>query len=157
MARRRIPNAKDENKLGLELRAVGHLPRPDVLRSVTYKIRPPEIDDPVYITISDAEVEGECRPFEIFLNTKDPKSFSWITVTMRLISSRLQEPGPFPDFIVQELLDSYDVGGGYFITDKWLRVPGKPAPRVNGVVAHVGLVLQYHLAKLTKRRQERQH
>jgi len=127
----------------MQLRMIGHLERPEELRSTTYRIMPSTQEDAIYITIADHEVEGKLRPFEMFLVTKEPTSFQWISALMRLLSSRLQEPGPFPSFLISELIDNHDTLGGYFTTEKFLRANNKP-PRAHGIVSHVGLVFQHH-------------
>lgn len=130
-----------------QLRVIGHIDRPDKLASTTYRIQPGNIEHAFYVTICDHMFEAHMRPFEMFLNTKDPVSFQWVSALMRLISSRFQEPGPFPTFIIDELKDNYDPQGGYFVQEIWLRPRGKGL-MTNGVVAHLGLVLEYHCKAL---------
>lgn len=113
--------------------------RPESVSGATYKIQPAIMDDPIYITINNAEFDGQLRPVEIFVNSKNMQSFQWINVLMRLISAQLQQPGPFPAFVVSELLDSYDPEGGYFIPKQ-----GK----VNSVAAHIGTILKAHCEAL---------
>jgi len=131
----------------IQLRMIGHLERPECLQSTTYRIRPPGQENSYYITISDHEVEGKRRPFEIFIATKEPESFQWISALMQLISSRLQEPGPFPYFIIDQLVEVHDTQGGYMTQEQFLRAGGRP-PHAHGVVSHVGLVLRYHCKQL---------
>lgn len=109
--------------------------RPEIVSGCTYKISPAIIDDPVYVTINNAEFDGQQRPVEIFVNSKNMQAFQWINVLMRMISAQLQQPGPFPAFVVSELLESYDPEGGYFVPKH-----GK----VNSMAAHIGLVLKKH-------------
>ena len=45
------------------------LPRPEVLDGSTYKLKWPHSPDAFYITITDIEINGAYRPFEIFINT----------------------------------------------------------------------------------------
>jgi ribonucleoside-diphosphate reductase alpha chain len=47
------------------------VPRPESLEGTTYKIKWPESAHAVYVTINDAEIDGERRPFEIFVNSKN--------------------------------------------------------------------------------------
>ena len=129
----------------IELRAIGHLERPAVLSSRTYRIRPSTIDKNIYITVSDYEVEGEVRPFEVFASSKYTAGYQFLSVLMRLISARLQEPGPFPFYIIDELVDSFDSEGGYFISEDWLR---PLSLRASGIVCHIGLVLRHHVREL---------
>ncbi len=113
--------------------------RPEILSGTTYKITPAVINEHIYITINNAEFDEVLRPVEIFVASKNPHSFQWIGVLMRIISAQLQQPGDFPVFVIKELLESYDPEGGYFI-------PG--GIRVPSIAAHIGLVLRGHCAKL---------
>ncbi len=112
--------------------------RPDILTGTTYKISPPTMNDHVYITVNDAKIDGELRPVELFINTRDHAAFQWIGVLVRMISAQLQQPGDFPSFIITELLESYDPEGGYFVKRR----------KVNSIAAHIGLVLEEHCKKL---------
>jgi len=116
------------------------LDRPDILNGTTYKIRPPIIDEAVYITINDADVDGVTRPVEVFINSKDMKNFPWISCVTRLLSAQLRQNGKFPNFIINELLETYDPSGGYF-------VPGSGI-KVNSIVGHIGLVIKKHCENL---------
>ena len=141
---RRIPS---KDIASVQLRATGHLSRPEVLSSKTYKIAPQNIEHKIYITISDHEVENEVRPFEVFFSSKYTEGFQFISALMRLISSRLQEPGPFPAFIVEEMVDTFDTEGGYWVQEKWLR-PSSHGVHTHGIVSHIGLVLKFHCENL---------
>jgi len=132
---------------GVQLRATGHLSRPEILTSRTYKISPQGISHKIYITVSDHKVEGQVRPFEVFMSSKYTEGFQFMTALMRLISSRLQEPGPFPGFVIQELIDTFDTGGGYWVQEPWLRENGRGL-HTHGIVSHIGLVLKYHCESL---------
>lgn len=114
--------------------------RPEQLSSRTYKIHPPISEHAFYITISDGEIDEQIRPVEIFINTKDLQNQSWVSAFTRLLSAQFQQPGPFSKWIIAELLDTYDAGGGYFI-------PGGGG-RVNSIVAHVGKVIEQHCKEL---------
>jgi len=109
--------------------------RPDTISGVTYKITPPRMEEAVYITINSAEFDDSIRPVEVFVNCKDTKGFQWINVLMRMISAILQHPGPFPEFVISELKDSYDPEGGYYAEKNvW----------VNSIAGHIGLVIEKH-------------
>ena len=111
--------------------------RPDVLTGITYKIRPPTIDEAVYITINDSLIDGVTRPVEVFINSKDMKSYQWISCVTRLLSSALQQPGDFPVWVIGELIDTHDPIGGY-----WM--PGNSQVWCASIVAHIGHVLKRH-------------
>lgn len=113
--------------------------RPELVSGKTYKIQPAIMDEPMYVTINDAEFDGQLRPVEIFVNSRNVQSFQWINVLMRMLSAQLQQPGPFPEFVISELLESYDPEGGYF-------APG--IGRVNSIAAHIGTVFKKHCEDL---------
>lgn len=113
--------------------------RPELVSGKTYKIQPAIMDEPMYVTINDAEFDGQLRPVEIFVNSRNVQSFQWINVLMRMLSAQLQQPGPFPEFVISELMESYDPQGGYFVPK---------VGRVNSVAAHIGLVLRGHCERL---------
>lgn len=111
--------------------------RPEIVQGRTYKIKPPIIDEAVYITINDAEINGVIRPIEVFINSKNMQSFQWISCVTRLLSAAMRHDGAFPRYVVDELLDTYDPHGGYII-------PGSKGRRANSIVAHIGWVIYEH-------------
>ena len=48
---------------------------------------------------------------------KHVHSFAWISAMTRMISAQLQQPGPLPEFVVEELIETMDPEGGYFTKD----------------------------------------
>ena len=114
--------------------------RSSVEHGKTYKIKPPVIDEAVYITINDKEINGQLRPVEVFVNSKDMKSFQWISCLTRLISAQFRTNGPFPEFVVYELLQTYDPKGGYVIPKTTIQIPS--------IVAHIGWILKNHCIEL---------
>lgn len=113
-------------------------PTEEPLTGPTYKIQPPTFDEAVYVTINDADFDGHTRPIEMFINSKDTVKMRGIDVISRLVSATLQQPGEFPVFVIKELKESYDPEGSYF--------QGKVM--INGVIAHIGLVLEDHCKRL---------
>lgn len=124
------------------------LERPDVLQGVTYRIKPATLDDFVYITINDAEMDDQMRPVEIFIASKHVQSFAWAQTLMRLLSAVLQQPGPFPAFIITELTEAMDPEGGYFIPPNTVGNRSKKGKKCPSVIAHIGFVLEEHCEKL---------
>ena len=114
--------------------------RPKVLQGKTYKIRPPTINEAVYVTINDMEINKQIQPIETFINSKEMKSFQWISCVTRLLSAQLRQDKEFPSFVIDELIDTYDPTGGYYIpkTQIWC----------NSIVAHIGYVLKWHCEDL---------
>ncbi len=109
--------------------------RPDELTGTTYKIKTPQSPDAFYITINDlVDEEGNHRPYEIFINTKNLHHFSWIVAMSRLISAVFRHD-PKPKFLVEELKSIYDPNGGFFNHGKY----------VPSLAAEIGYVLEHHL------------
>ena len=124
------------------------LERPDILSGCTYRIHPPTLDEHIYITINDAEMDDQLRPVEIFIASKHVQSFAWAQTLMRLLSAVLQQPGPFPDFILAELTEAMDPDGAYFLPPKTIGNPTSKGKRCPSVIAHIGFVLEDHCRKL---------
>lgn len=98
--------------------------------SFTYKIRPPVLDEAVYITIL---VDGT-KIIGLFINSKNMQSFPWISYATSSISERLQE-GVSISKIIKGLKDTYDTSGGYII-------PKSRGKKANSVLSHIGHVLE---------------
>lgn len=112
--------------------------RPQELEGTTYKIRTPLAADALYVTINDLiEEDGQRRPYEIFINTKNLQYFSWIVAMTRLISSVFRHD-PAPKFLVEELKSIYDPNGGYFSEGTY----------IPSLAADIGRVIEKHLAKI---------
>lgn len=114
--------------------------RPDVLVGKSYKIKTPDSEHAVYITINDAILnagtEHESKaPFEIFLNTKNPENFQWTSALTRIISAVFRKGG-IVAFMADELKAVHDPRGGHF---------KKGHGYVPSLVAEIGLVLAQHL------------
>ena len=110
--------------------------RPEVLNSRTYKIRPPLIDESLYVTISDCDG----RPTELFINSKHMESYPWISYMTRSVSTRLQK-GEDVKQIIKEMKETCDTNGGYII-------PKSKGKRANSIVAHVGFLFERHMEEL---------
>lgn len=111
-----------------------HIPRDELLHGHTYKIKPAHIEEAVYITINNKKVGSTVRPVEIFINSKNMESFQWVNALTRLLSAAMQQPGPFPLYLIEELKQTHDPQGGYFVKQG----------RVSSIVAHIGTVLEEH-------------
>lgn len=111
--------------------------RPKALEGRTYKIKPPTIEEAVYITINI----HDGRPVEVFINSKHMESFQWVNTLTRFLAAVLQNPcEEFPAFAIQELKNSYDPRGGYFIP--------RSSVWVNGVVSHIGHIVEAYCIEL---------
>ena len=110
--------------------------RPDMLHGNTYKVKMGG-DPAFYVTITDIEENGVRRPFEVFINTKNPEHIAWTTALTRMISAIFRRPHD-SRFVVEELKNVFDPKGGGF----W-----KGAYRPS-VVAAIGQVIENHMMEI---------
>jgi hypothetical protein len=116
------------------------LKRPDMLLGSTYKIKTPQSEHALYITINDVLLnqgtEHEMRrPYEIFINSKNMDHFQWIVALTRIISAVFRKGGDVT-FLVDELRSVFDPRGGYF------KKGGKYKP---SLVAEIGDAIECHM------------
>jgi len=77
--------------------------RPYKLEGRTYKVKPPESKHAYYLTFTHQMVDGKkIKPFELFINTKNPFVEEWVKALGRLISSVFRNVDD-PTFLVDEL------------------------------------------------------
>ena len=69
------------------------LSRPESLPGQTYKIKWPDGDHAMYITINDVIQDGRRRPFEIFINSKNMEHYAWTVGLTRMISAVFRRGG----------------------------------------------------------------
>ena len=111
--------------------------RPAELQGRTYKIKWPPSDHAYYVTINSyVDENGQSRPFEVFINTKDASHQEWIMALTRSLSAIFRRGGDFI-FIVKELQEVHSSLGGAWIGKKY----------VPSLVALIGSVLEDHLTK----------
>jgi len=116
------------------------LERPDMLLGSTYKIKTPQSEHALYITINDVLLnqgtEHEIRrPYEIFINSKNMDHFQWIVALTRIISAVFRKGGDVT-FLVDELRSVFDPRGGYF------KKGGKYKP---SLVCEIGDAIECHM------------
>ena len=116
------------------------LERPDMLLGSTYKIKTPQSEHALYITINDVLLnqgtEHEMRrPYEIFINSKNMDHFQWIVALTRIISAVFRKGGDVT-FLVDELRSVFDPRGGYF------KKGGKYKP---SLVCEIGDAIECHM------------
>ncbi len=114
--------------------------RPDMLLGSTYKIKTPQSEHALYITINDVLLnqgtEHEMRrPYEIFINSKNMDHFQWIVALTRIISAVFRKGGD-ATFLVDELRSVFDPRGGYF------KKGGKYKP---SLVCEIGDAIECHM------------
>lgn len=83
-------------------------PRPHYLTGGTYKLKPDNSRPAYYITINYSDSGA---PLEIFINTKDVSSQSWIIALTRMLSALFRKGGDI-SFILEELSAIHDPTGG---------------------------------------------
>jgi ribonucleoside-diphosphate reductase alpha chain len=53
------------------------LDRPQALEGNTYKLKWPDSEHAIYLTVNDIIINGHRRPFEVFINSKNMEHFAW--------------------------------------------------------------------------------
>ena len=110
------------------------LDRPETLPGETYKVRWPESDHALYITINDTVQDGRRRPFEVFINSKNMEHYAWTVALTRMISAVFRRGGDIT-FVVEELKAVFDPRGGHWVGGRY----------VPSLLAAIGEVIERHL------------
>ena len=110
------------------------LSRPDALQGQTYKLRWPESDHAIYITINDVVQDGRRRPFEIFINSKNMEHYAWTVALTRMISAVFRRGGDV-SFVVEEMKAVFDPRGGAWMEGRY----------VPSLLAAIGDVIERHM------------
>ncbi|CTQ48158.1 adenosylcobalamin-dependent ribonucleoside-diphosphate reductase [Jannaschia donghaensis] len=110
------------------------LDRPARLTGETYKIKWPQSEHALYITINDITLNGQRRPFEIFVNSKNMEHFAWTVALTRMISAVFRRGGDV-SFVVEELKAVFDPRGGAWVQGKY----------VPSILAAIGGVIERHM------------
>ena len=110
------------------------LERDPVLSGATYKLRWPDSDHAIYITLNDIERDGRRRPFEIFINSKNLEHYAWTVALTRMISAVFRRGGDV-SFVVEELKAVFDPRGG-----RWMEGHYVPS-----LLAAIGGIIERHM------------
>ncbi|MEC7298308.1 adenosylcobalamin-dependent ribonucleoside-diphosphate reductase [Pseudooceanicola nitratireducens] len=110
------------------------LDRPQTLEGNTYKLKWPDSEHAIYLTINDIIVGGRRRPFEVFINSKNMEHFAWTVALTRMISAVFRRGGDV-SFVVEELKAVFDPRGGAWIKGKY----------IPSILAAIGGVIETHL------------
>ncbi|MCC7253029.1 MAG: ribonucleoside-diphosphate reductase, adenosylcobalamin-dependent, partial [Hyphomicrobium sp.] len=121
------------------------LDRDPVLAGYTYKLKWPESDHAIYVTINDIESNGHAgglptkrrRPFEIFINTRNLEHYAWTVALTRMISAVFRRGGDVA-FVAEELKAVFDPQGG-----RWMG--GRYVP---SLLAAIGEVIETHMRRI---------
>ena len=87
------------------------LDRPTELEGATYKLKWPDSNHAIYITVNDIVLNGHRRPFEVFINSKNMEHYAWTVALTRMISAVFRRGGDV-SFVVEELKAVFDPRGG---------------------------------------------
>ena len=110
------------------------LERPKELEGTTYKLRWPDSEHAIYITVNDIVVGERRRPFEVFINSKNMEHFAWTVALTRMISAVFRRGGDI-SFVVEELKAVFDPRGGAWMEGKY----------IPSILAAIGGVIERHL------------
>ncbi len=113
------------------------LDRPASLPGKTYKLRWPESDHAIYITLNDIIQDGRRRPFEIFINSKNMDHYAWTLALTRMISAVFRRGGDV-SFVVEELKAVFDPRGGAWMNRRY----------VPSLLAAIGDVIEKHMVDI---------
>nr|MCU0908020.1 ribonucleoside-diphosphate reductase, adenosylcobalamin-dependent [Paracoccaceae bacterium] len=132
-----VPHAAVHSGSGDVIWIAEPLDRPQALEGHTYKLKWPDSEHALYITINDILVAGHRRPFEIFINSKNMEHFAWTVALTRMISAVFRRGGDV-SFVVEELKAVFDPRGGAWMQGKY----------IPSILAAIGGVIERHLVAI---------
>jgi len=110
------------------------LDRPADLEGNTYKVKWPDSEHALYITVNDIVLNGHRRPFEVFINSKNMEHFAWTVALTRMVSAVFRRGGDV-SFVVEELKAVFDPRGGAWMQGKY----------IPSILAAIGGVIEQHM------------
>jgi ribonucleoside-diphosphate reductase alpha chain len=110
--------------------------RSEKLTGATYKLRWPDSEHAMYVTINDIEQDGMRRPFEIFVNSKNLEHYAWVVALTRMISAVFRRGGDVA-FVAEELKQVFDPRGGQWSNGRY----------VGSLVAAIGDIIERHMTE----------
>jgi ribonucleoside-diphosphate reductase alpha chain len=113
--------------------------RPERLDGQTYKLKWPDSDHAMYITINDHVVDGRQRPFEVFINSKNMEHYAWTVALTRMISAVFRRGGD-TSFVADELKAVFDPRGGQWMGGRY----------VPSLLAAIGGIIGQHIAEIDR-------
>jgi ribonucleoside-diphosphate reductase alpha chain len=113
------------------------LSRPEALPGQTYKVRWPDSEHALYITLNDVVQDGRRRPFEIFINSKNMEHYAWTVALTRMISAVFRRGGDV-SFVVEEMKAVFDPRGGAWMEGRY----------VPSLLAAIGEVIERHMIEI---------
>ncbi|MDX5382787.1 MAG: adenosylcobalamin-dependent ribonucleoside-diphosphate reductase [Rhodobacterales bacterium] len=113
------------------------LDRPQALEGNTYKLKWPDSEHAIYLTVNDIIINGHRRPFEVFINSKNMEHFAWTVALTRMISAVFRRGGDV-SFVVEELKAVFDPRGGAWMGGKY----------IPSILAAIGGVIERHMISI---------
>ncbi|HPE25391.1 adenosylcobalamin-dependent ribonucleoside-diphosphate reductase [Albidovulum sp.] len=113
------------------------LDRPQALEGATYKLKWPDSEHAIYITINDIVQGGHRRPFEVFINSKNMEHFAWTVALTRMISAVFRRGGDV-SFVVEEMKAVFDPRGGAWMEGRY----------IPSILAAIGGVIERHMVAI---------
>ena len=130
-------SASDQDANGDIIYMSEPLDRPSTLDGNTYKLKWPDSEHAIYVTINDIIVNDMRRPFEVFINSKNMEHFAWTVGLTRMISAVFRRGGDV-SFVFDELKAVFDPRGGAWVGGKY----------IPSILAAIGGVLEEHMMKI---------
>ena len=128
---------EDHLEAGAIIHLTRPLDRPEALPGATYKVRWPESDHAMYITLNDIIQDGRRRPFEVFINSKNMEHYAWTVALTRMISAVFRRGGDV-SFVVEELKAVFDPRGGQWVSGRY----------IPSLLAAIGDVIERHMVDI---------
>ena len=135
--RRASPKPADIFEAGGVVYMTQPLSRPEALPGQTYKVRWPDSEHALYITLNDIVQDGRRRPFEVFINSKNMEHYAWTVALTRMISAVFRRGGDV-SFVVEEMKAVFDPRGGAWMEGKY----------VPSLLAAIGDVIERHMIEI---------
>ncbi len=133
-----VPDQVRDGDTGAEVVYMSEpLDRPQELEGATYKLKWPDSEHAIYITVNDLVIAGHRRPFEVFINSKNMEHFAWTVALTRMISAVFRRGGDV-SFVVEELKAVFDPRGGAWMQGKY----------VPSILAAIGGVIEKHMISI---------
>ncbi|HTO85563.1 MAG TPA: adenosylcobalamin-dependent ribonucleoside-diphosphate reductase, partial [Methylomirabilota bacterium] len=132
-----LPKPKDVYEAGGVVYMTRPLDRPEALPGQTYKLRWPESEHAIYVTLNDIVQDGRRRPFEVFINSKNMEHYAWTVGLTRMISAVFRRGGDV-SFVVEELKAVFDPRGGSWMEGHY----------VPSLLAAIGEVIERHMVDI---------
>ena len=131
------PRPADAYEAGGVVYMTQPLNRPEELAGRTYKVKWPNSEHAMYITLNDIVQDGRRRPFEVFINSKNMEHYAWTVALTRMISAVFRRGGDV-SFVVEELKAVFDPRGGQWVGGKY----------VPSLLAAIGEVIERHMIEI---------